>query len=39
MQNRDKLGVLAEAFDLLGHRPQFRSQAETIRKRLGERRR
>lgn len=39
MQNREKLGVLAEAFELLGHRPAFRAQAHSIRQRLaGERR-
>lgn len=33
-QNRAKLSVLAEAFDLLAHQPQFRRAAAAIRERL-----
>ena len=33
-QDRQKLGVLAEAFDLLAHQPQFRKEAAAIRTRL-----
>lgn len=39
MQNRDKLAVLAEAFDLLAHQPQFRDQAAAIKRRLASERR
>jgi hypothetical protein len=40
LQDRNKLAVLAEAFDLLAHQPQFRQGAATIRQRLtAERRR
>jgi len=40
LQNREKLAVLAEAFTLLAHQPQFREQAAAIQRRLaGNRRR
>jgi hypothetical protein len=34
VQNREKLAVLAEAFDLLAHQPQFRAEAQSIKRRL-----
>lgn len=34
VQNREKLAVLAEAFDLLAHQPQFREAAKSIKRRL-----
>jgi hypothetical protein len=34
VQDRNKLGVLAEAFDLLSHQPTFREAAAAIHRRL-----